>query len=204
MECREWRERISASVDGEVSPEEARLVEGHLEACAECRALERKMRSVGIGVAMSEGVVPPDFREKLFARMEAEDLLPRRRSLFIFSLRWAAIPAAAAAALALFLLTTADKGKDVVSPQGPLPRVARQAPATESREPVPPSVSPAPQSPAAPKAPTAATQTAREELTPEEREIVAFLDILEDPNDLEPAEDIDEMEIFEFNGGSRG
>jgi anti-sigma factor RsiW len=204
MECRDWRERISASVDGEASPEEARRIEAHLEECAECRDLERKMRAVGVGVARAEGVVPPDFREKLFSRMEAEALLPRRRSLFVFSLRWAAVPVAAAAALALFMLTTADKGKDAVSPQGPLPRVARQAPATESREPAPPAVSPAPQSPAAPKAPTAATQTAREELTPEEREIVAFLDILEDPNALEPAEDIDEMEIFEFNGGSRG
>src|SRR5512134_2402073 len=155
MECREWRERISASVDGEVSPEEARLVEGHLEACPECRALERKMRSVGIGVARTEGVVPPDFREKLFARMEAEDLLPRRRSLFVFSLRWAAIPAAAAAALALFMLTSADKGNDDVSPQVSPPRVAQQAPATGPRDPASPADSPALQSDAATGRPAA-------------------------------------------------
>jgi len=171
MECRDWRERISASVDGEVSPEEARRIEGHIEECAECRALERKMRAVGIGVARAEGVVPPDFREKLFSRMEAEALLPRRRSLFVFSLRWAAFPVAAAAALALFMLTTADKGRDAVSPRQTAPTVA---------------------------------QTAVEQLTPEDREIIANLDILEDPSDLDPPGDVDEMEIFAPPARSRG
>jgi predicted anti-sigma-YlaC factor YlaD len=171
MECRDWRERISASVDGEVSPEEARRIEGHIEECAECRALERKMRAVGIGVARAEGVVPPDFREKLFSRMEEEDLLPRRRSLFVFSLRWAAVPVAAAAALALFMLTSADKGRDAVSPRQTAPAVA---------------------------------QTAVEQLTPEDREIIANLDILEDPSDLDPPGDVDEMEIFAPPARSRG
>ena len=180
MECREWRERISASIDGEIPPGEARLVEGHLEECAECRALERKMRAVGIGVARTEGAVPSDFREKLFARMEAEDLLPRRRSLFVFSLRWAAIPVAAAAALALFLLVSPDKGKDAVSPQGPIPQVSgRQTPPDAAR-------------------------TAIDQLTPEEREIIAFLDILEDPSDLDSPGDVDEMEMFAPPGRGHG
>jgi anti-sigma factor RsiW len=171
MECRDWRERISASIDGEIPPEEARLVEGHLEKCAECRDLERKMRAVGIGVARTEGIVPSDFREKLFARMEAEDLLPRRRSLFVFSLRWAAIPVAAAAALALFFLASPDKGKDAVSPRQTTP---------------------------------VAAQTAGEQLTPEEREIIAYLDILEDPSDLDSPGDVDEMEMFAPPGRGHG
>lgn len=171
MECRDWGERISALIDGEASPEEARLVEGHLETCAECRALEQMMRAVGIGVARTEGAVPHDFREKLFSRMEAEALLPRRRSLFVFSLRWAAVPVAAAAALALFMLTSADKGKDAVSPRKTTPAVA---------------------------------QTAGEQLTPEDREIIANLDILEDPSDLDLPGDVDEMEIFAPPVRSRG
>jgi len=171
MECRDWRERISTSVDGEVPPEETRRIEGHLEECAECCALERKMRAVGIGVARTEGSVPPGFREKLFARMEAEDLLPRRRSLFVFSLRWAVVPVAAAAALALFMLTSADKGKVAVSPRQTTPSAA---------------------------------QTAGEHLTPEEREIIAHLDILEDPSDLDPSEDVDEMEMFVPPGKRHG
>ena len=171
MECRDWRERISALVDGEVSAEEARRIEGHFEECAECRALERKMRAVGIGIARIEGVVPPDFREKLFSRMEAEELLPRRRSLFVFSLRWAAVPVAAAAALALFMLTSTDMGKDAVSPRQTTPAVA---------------------------------QKADEQLTQEDREIIANLDILEDPSDLDPPEDVDEIEIFAPPARSRG
>jgi len=128
------------------------------------------MRAIGIGVARTEGVVPSDFREKLFARMEAEDLLPRRRSLFVFSIRWAAVPLAAAAALALFLLTSPEKGKDTVSPQGQLPGVARQAPATAR---------------------------VGGELTSEEQEIIAHLDVLEDPSAFDAPGDVDEMEIFE-------
>jgi anti-sigma factor RsiW len=184
MECRDWRERISAAVDGEAPLEETRRIEGHLEECAECRALERRMRAVGIGVASTEGIVPPGFREKLFARMEAEDLLPRRRSLFVFSLRWAVVPVAAAAAFALFMLTSADKGKDAVSPAIP----------------------PGPQTLVAPGRQTtpSAAQTAGEHLTPEEREIIAHLDILEDPSDLDPSEDVDEMEMFAPPGKRHG
>jgi len=163
MECRDFREHISASIDGEVPPGEARRIEEHLAGCAECRALERKMRAIGIGVARTEGVVPSDFREKLFARMEAENLLPRRRSLFVFSIRWAAVPLAAAAALALFLLSSPEKGKDAAAPQ-PQPAAAARAGG---------------------------------ELTPEDREIVAHLDVLEDPSAFDAPGDVDEMEIFE-------
>jgi anti-sigma factor RsiW len=218
MECRDWRERISASIDGEIPPAEARLVEEHLAECAQCRALERKMRAVGIGIVMAEGVVPPDFREKLFARMEAENLLPRRRSLFVFSLRWAAVPAAAAAALALFLLTSTEKGKAPVSPQGPLPQVAGRSPVTDPVKPASPAVSPPPTSPdaAGPQgAPprtaglpqTEATRTGDPQLTPEDREIIAHLDILEDPAALDAAgevDEVDELEIFAPAGRSRG
>jgi hypothetical protein len=78
---------------------------------------------------------------------------------------------AAAAALALFMLTSADKGKDAVSPQQTTP---------------------------------ATSQTAGEQLTPEDREIIANLDILEDPSDLDPPGDVDEMEIFAPPARSRG
>lgn len=203
MECRELRERISAFVDGEALPSEARLIEDHLDQCAECRAVERKMRTVGIGVSRTEGVLPPDFREKLFARLEAEELLPRRRSLFVFSLRWAAVPVTAAAALALLLLVSSERGKDAVSPQAQAPVVAQRTPEIEPRESASPTVSPGPQS-VVPRKQAPPVQTAKEELTPEEREIVAYLDILEDPSDLELPDDVDEMEIFGPPGRSRG
>lgn len=204
MECLDWRERISALIDGEVPSSEARLIEAHLEACAECRAVERKMRAVGIGVARTEGTVPSDFREKLFARLEAEELLPRRRNLFVYSLRWAAIPATAAAAFALFLLVSSEKGQEPVSVPAPLPRVVQQAPVTETREPAAPAVSPDSRSAVAPRQQAPPARLTGEELTAEEREIVAYLDILEDPSELESPDEVDEMEIFAPSGRSRG
>ena len=98
MKCLEWKEKISGYIDGEITSDDARQVEIHLDDCGHCRQLERRMRAMGNGVGLVENPVSPEFREKLFERLEKEDLLPRRRSLFAFSIRWAAIPLAAAVA----------------------------------------------------------------------------------------------------------
>jgi predicted anti-sigma-YlaC factor YlaD len=179
MVCLDWKERISAHVDGETPAGEVRLVEEHLRGCAECRALERKMRAVAIGVARTEAEAPPLFREKLFARMESEDLLPKRRSLFAYSLRWAAIPLATAAALAFFLFTSTERVGNRPAPPGQVPYVAQRAPANET---TPPS--------------SLVVERRGGELTPEEREIVAHLELLEDTSAFEDTGEIDEMEIF--------
>jgi anti-sigma factor RsiW len=169
MECREIREIISAYVDGEALPEEARQVEEHLGGCAGCRTAEKGMRSLGVAVARTEGAVPSDFRENLFARLEKEDLLPKRRSIFVYLLRWAAVPLAAAAALAFFLLSSREPVRDLS------PTALR-----------PPQVS-----------------STGEQLSPEDREIVANLDVLEDPDLFEEPE-IEEMEIFIPSPQQRG
>jgi hypothetical protein len=44
---------------------------------------------------------------------------------------------------------------------------------------------------------TASAARAGAELTPEERDIIAHLDILEDPSALDAPGDVDEMDIFE-------
>jgi anti-sigma factor RsiW len=161
MECKDIREIISAYVDGEASPEEVREIRGHLGACAQCRSAEQQMRAIGIGVAGIEGDIPHEFRDRLFARMEKEDLLPKRRSIFVFSLRWAAVPLAAAAALAFYVMFPREIPREFSSPAVRPPQVA--APAGT--------------------------------LSPEDREIVANLDILEDPELLDEPP-VDEMEIF--------
>jgi len=161
MGCREIREIISAYVDGEARPEEARLVEDHLGKCPQCRQAEKRMRDLGMAVARTEGTVPPDFREELFARMEKEDLLPKRRSIFAYSVRWAAVPLAAAAAMALYVLSSLE--------------VPRDHPSRAMRP------------------PTAAVVEG--DLSPEDREIVAYLDVLEDPELFDETE-IEEMEIL--------
>jgi len=44
--CKEIRERLSAFIDNELSPEESRLIEGHLHECPECAQEESSLRQV--------------------------------------------------------------------------------------------------------------------------------------------------------------
>jgi hypothetical protein len=171
MVCREIQEMISAYVDSEASPEEVRRVEEHLGQCGECRTAEKRMRSLDVAVARAEGDVPRGFREDLFARMEKEDLLTKRRSIFIFSLRWAVVPLAAAAVLAFYVLSFREAPRD---------------PSFEAMR--PPQVA-----------------VIQEELSPEDREIVANLEVFEDPALFNETEaEIEEMEFFVPSAGKRG
>lgn len=189
MDCREAKELLSACLDGEASAGDSRRVEEHLAGCAGCRAVERRMRVLDAAIVRTETDVSPDFRERLFSRMEAEELLTKRRSLFAFSFRWAVLPLAAAAALGLFFLVPREAPRGPVTAD-PAPRVAVIPPET-----APSSPAPAPGSPA---------RSAREELGAEEREIVAYLEILEDPSSLEEQGGIDELEMFLPDGKQQG
>lgn len=187
MGCRDIRETISACVDGEASPEEAASVREHLASCERCRVLERQMRAVGAGVRQVRGTVPDRFREEVFARLESEGALPKRKKVFPTAWRWAAVPLAAAAGLALFLLTSREAVRTPV-PQGPVTsRVETSAPlASVPRSAAPGSAGSLPAapvpgpavSPAVPPAPPRGNAVA---LSTEDREMLALLDILEDP-----------------------
>jgi len=172
MGCRDIRETISACVDGEASPREAASVREHLATCERCRVLERQMRAVGAGVRQLRGKVPDRFREEIFARLESEGVLPSRKMLFPAAWRWAAVPLAAAAALGFFLLTSRDA---VRGPDSPGPATAR----VESSAPP----SPTPQGNAA-------------ALSTEDREMIALLDLLEDPGALDANGDAEGMELL--------
>lgn len=213
MECPEIKERISAYVDGEADSADASEVRAHLDECAACRGLERRMRSLGEGISRIEAAVPPDFREKLFARMEKEELLPRRRSLFVFSLRWVAVPLTAAAALALFLLTVPEKERQLAAPRGAASQAVQPEPVADPGSPARPGAtsrapladSGAPRK-ARPPAVAAVPATARVagDLSPEERDIVANLDLLEDSTVLDEPGEVDELEIFGQASRGRG
>jgi anti-sigma factor RsiW len=205
MKCDEIREILSSYVDGEARGDEGRAAEEHLAACGACRDFVQRMSVVGAGVEKVEGVVPRDFRETLFARMERDGLLPRRRSLYAYSIRWAAVPLAAAAALALFVLTSRDAGIKEPAPS------AQRTPAAEVgapgvREGIAQKGAEAP----VPGAGTGTGGTSVADartgagLTPEEREIVAHLDVLEDPAAMDEPSEIDDLEIDEPDGRSRG
>jgi len=204
MDCVEAKELLSAFLDGESSPEESRRVEEHLAACAGCRAVRQRMGALDSFLARSETPVSPGFRGELFSRLEAEDLLPRRRSLFWFSIRWA--PLAAVAALGLFLLISWEAPRVATNPPES-PKAVAQIPATSQGETRvatnPPGETASAPTPALPgrvgsesTAPGAAAVAAREELTPEEREIVAWLEILEDPDSFVEPDEVDETEIL--------
>lgn len=190
MDCVEAKELLSAFLDGESSPEESQRVEEHLATCAGCRAVRQRMGALDSFLARSETPVSPGFRGKLFSRLEAEDLLPRRRSLFWFSIRWA--PLAAAAALGLFLLISQEAPRVATKPSE-TPKTVARIPATMPGE-----------TRAASESPASGAAAVREELTPEEREIVAWLEVLEDPDSFEEPDEVDETEILLPAARSRG
>lgn len=210
MKCEEIKEILSSYVDGEARSDEGRLVEEHLAACAPCRDLALRMRLVGAGIEKTEGLVPPDFRETVFARLEREGLLARRRSLFVYSIRWAAVPVAAAAVLAVFVLTSREAGKVGPPPSAGTPQtMSDRAPGAREGPERPRVARPAPEvsRPAAGAGTgvdSLADSRAGADLTPEERDIVAHLDLLEDPAVLDEPSEIDELEIVEPPARTRG
>jgi len=172
MGCRDIFETISACVDGEASPEEAARVREHLASCERCRVLERQMHAVGAGVRQVRGSVPDRFREAVFARLDAEGALPKRKKVFPTAWRWMAVPLAAAAALGFFLLTSRDAVRGPDSPGPATSRIETSAPPD-----------PSPQGNAV-------------ALSTEDREMLALLDILEDPADLDANDDAEGMELL--------
>jgi len=190
MGCRDIRETISAFVDGEASPEETASVRGHLASCERCRVLERQMRAVGAGVRQVRGSVSDGFRDAVFSRLEAEGALPPGKKPFPAVWRWAAVPLAAAAGLGLFLLTSREAARAPV-PQGPVAaRVEMSAPVAS----VPGSPVPGPA--ATPAVPTVSPRGDAAALSTEDREMLALLDILEDPAALDADGDAEGMDLL--------
>ena len=171
MSCRDIRESISACVDGESSPEEAAVVREHLASCERCRVLERQMRAVGAGVRQVRGPVPDRFREEVFARLESEGVLPKRKKAVSTAWRWVAVPLAAAAGLGLFLLTSREGIREPV-PSGP----ATAWIGTSPRAPSP--------------------QGDGSALSTEDREMLAMLDLLEDLDAFDANDDAEGMDLL--------
>lgn len=229
--CGEISEALSAFVDGEATREEIEAVEGHLLSCGACRAREREMQKARALLAGLEAAVPDDFRDRVFERLEAQDLLPKRRSLAVLSLRWLALPAAAAAAVAFFVWSAKDGSLRFTRLTAPFVQVAR-GPATAApaagkprgTEAATPSVwssdgaglpgSGAGES----RGPSEAGRqvlaqyagsgggavTPAAGLSAEEREIVALLEVFENPQVFEEPSEVDELEIFADGQKERG
>ena len=185
MGCRDIRETISASVDGEASPGEAASVREHLASCERCRVLERQMRAVGAGVRQVRGPIPDGFREAVYARLDAEGALPKRKKVVPAAWRWVAVPLTAAAGLGLFLLTSQEA---VRAPAPPGPATARGGPSAP--------VAPVPGPAVSPAVPPAALPGNAVALSTEDREMLALLDILEDPATFDANGDAEGMDLL--------
>ncbi|WP_320068675.1 zf-HC2 domain-containing protein [Micromonospora sp. RTGN7] len=78
MRCEQWREMLSAQLDGEETPAERVAAEGHLDTCSDCRAWFDAVTAV-TRRARTRVVPPvPDLTEAILAAVPAR--APRRRA----------------------------------------------------------------------------------------------------------------------------
>jgi len=74
MECNVIREKLSAFLEGAVSPEEKRLIGEHLPACQDCSDALEDLRKTEVLVKGLEKVEPPAwFKQKVMARIRAKE-----------------------------------------------------------------------------------------------------------------------------------
>lgn len=184
MNCNDYRQIASARLDGHCTPEEARLLDAHMVGCEGCRTADLAMRAVSSAVSPESVGVSSGFKSALFERLDAEALLPPRKGrLMAFpSWRWAAVPLAAAAGLAFFLIVGRDAGEMRPDSRPSTHRVAQQAVPTPAADALPPLPAKTVVAPGV-SAPVAAppVSSAGHALSPEDAEIVAHLDMLENP-----------------------
>jgi len=154
--CAKYEDRLSAYMDGQLSPEEMAEVASHLEQCPSCSALLEKMRKLE---EIGEGVMP-DFDEALMAdlsaRIEAgieeteKEGAGSSRKAKIIPVWYSYVAVAASIAIVFFVGRMAFKetGADLQRHQLPkaAPEIIMQQPAPEvpsqAEEPVEPPAEP--------------------------------------------------------------
>lgn len=111
--CRERRESLGAYVLGHLPTEERRVLEAHLEGCAECRAEADSLASVSRLLALADPghfgpapLPPPELAGRIEAAIAAERDGARRRVRRRLGLGLSAAAAAAAVLLLIFIVPT--------------------------------------------------------------------------------------------------
>lgn len=75
MRCEDIREKISASIDGELAPEEQQAVAAHLNDCADCARVGEDWREIGDTLRREGWMKPPvDLAERIRLRLDREEL----------------------------------------------------------------------------------------------------------------------------------
>lgn len=134
-ECAAFDEDLSALLDGELAPPREQELRGHLAGCAQCSARAAALREVDDALrALPAPPLPAGLEARLRARLHEERReaatsagppqrgSPRRRRRWV---AWSAIGSAAAASLALYLVS----GRDASPPREA--RAPGEAPSAE-------------------------------------------------------------------------
>lgn len=144
MRCTAIQQRLVAWQDEELAPSEAVQVEEHVARCAECQAIDRRLRVASLDDAL---VIPPSVAARLHAATDVDALLaaaadPRREPRYPLDPGWRRwwvdaieVPgwmvAAAAAALLAIAGYAAHVAGELQDTQAELARATRDAAATE-------------------------------------------------------------------------
>ena len=81
--CEYWLEQLSARLDGELTSEEERRLEEHLERCPSCRALAAQLEMVSAGLdGLEEIPAPEGFARRVMDRVAAGEKKPKVVPLF--------------------------------------------------------------------------------------------------------------------------
>lgn len=105
-QCNSIQERLSDYIDGMLAPEEQVQVEEHLKSCRDCtRSLEELKKTVSMTREMAECEPPPEFAEKVMARVRREAVRERGLLRKLFYPLHIKIPLEAFAAAAVVLIS---------------------------------------------------------------------------------------------------
>ncbi len=101
MQCKDIERLIIVSSEEELSSEESKIMEQHLEHCAQCARLRDELEKIRLGITtMSKPVLPPDLAQKTrqrcldeirFKPESAKRVFSRIRSYPIPKYVWAAL-----------------------------------------------------------------------------------------------------------------
>jgi anti-sigma factor RsiW len=73
MDCKRIQEKLPAYLEGALSPEEGKLVEGHVAACSNCRLeLESLVKAGKLVRELEEAEPPPWLKQRIMARVREE------------------------------------------------------------------------------------------------------------------------------------
>lgn len=89
INCETALELLSASMDGELTPDQEPLLQAHLDQCPHCRALQVELIGLHTACGTMEVLPPAQLKEQIMA-----NLPPQRPAKVIYWKRWGAMAAA--------------------------------------------------------------------------------------------------------------